>query len=215
MAAFPAVTPDERGYTLGEVPTAEYRGEGGVAIRFTQGSLMVGQQLTLPFTNRPLSQIESIWDHYHAQESDTFTLPSAVWCGHSGGDAMADSSLVWRYAQPVEPEHVKGQKYSVTVVLEAVGVAIAGTTVDSPITSDDLGIVEAVAISALPPRPTPIPDPEITPPVIVVTPDATAQLPPGVVTVGSGAVIRWSTAGIPETGEVSVGSSATLETGTI
>ena len=213
MAQFPAIAPDERSYTLGEPPTTEFRGEGGVAIRFRQGTLAVGQTLSLPYTNRPRAQIEQIWDHYYAQQGATFALPATVWCAHSGGDGMADPSLVWRYAAPPEVDHNSHGRYSMTVQMEAVGVSIAGTAVDSLLTSDDISTVVGVILPTLPARPEPVPDPPIDPPVVVVVPDATATLPTGEVLADSVATIRWSSAGIPETGEVEIGAEVEMRWG--
>jgi len=213
MAEFPAIAPDERGYTLGAPPTTEFRGEGGVAVQFRQGTIFVGQKLSLPYTNRPRAQIESIWDHYRAQQSATFTLPATIWCAHSGGDAMADASLVWRYASPVEVERVTAGRYSTVVELEAVGVTIPGSAADALITSDDLSSVVGIGAPVLPARPEPVPDPPIVAPTIVTMPDPTPILPAGEVIAGIGATIRWSSGGIPDTGEAVVGGEAELRWG--
>jgi hypothetical protein len=213
MAQFPAIAPDERGYTLGEPPVTEFRGEGGVAVRFRQGTIFVGQALSLPYTNRPKAQIESIWDHYYGQQSATFTLPSTVWCAHTGGDGMADAALVWRYASPPEVDRNSAGRYSMTVQLEAVGVSIAGTAADSLQTSDDLLTVVGIGVPALPARPLPVPDPVIQPPVTVTVPDTSAVVPAGEVVAGAGVTLRWSSAGIPDTGEVLIGSEVELRYG--
>ena len=126
---------------------------------------------------------------------------------------MADASLVWRYAAPPEVERNSHSRYSMTVQLEAVGVSIAGTAVDSLLTSDDISTVVGIILPALPARPEPVPDPAIDPPVVVVVPDATATLPVGEVLAGSGATIRWSSASIPETGDVEIGAEVELRWG--
>lgn len=210
MAQFPALTPDERGYDLGQVPTAEYRGEGGVAVLFTTGSIAVGQRLVLPFTRRPRAEIEAIWDHYRAQQRATFTLPADVWCGHADGAAMADASLVWRYAEVPEVEWGSAGNYSITVTLEAVGLSIGPTVAGAILATGDVGAVTGAAITALPSKPTPIPDPTPESPVTVSTPAPESLTPAGVVAVGIGAELRHSSIGLPESGQVAAGAEVEL-----
>ena len=80
MAQFPAIAPDERSYTLGEPPTTEFRGEGGVAIRFKQGTLAVGQTLSLPYTNRPSADRADLGSLLRATERHFHTAGNGVVC---------------------------------------------------------------------------------------------------------------------------------------
>lgn len=210
MAQFPALTPDERTYTFGAKPQAEFRGEGNVPVLFQTGSLAVGHRLTLPFTNRPLAEVESIWDHFRAQQRDTFTLPAQAWCGHTGGDTVIDGSLVFRYVEAAAPERVSAGNYSITVTLEAVGVAIGPTGAASALADSDAGTIEAIELDALPARPEPVPDPEPDTPTIVDTPPTTAQTPAGVVLIGANAELRFSTHGFLDPIEVLAGENVDL-----
>lgn len=135
MAEYPAITPDRRSYSLGRIPTAEHVGASGIAYMTQVGTLAVGQTLELPYNNRPASELAQIVDHYETQHGEPFTLPAAIWCGHTGGDAIADATLRWIYAAAPEPEPAgSGRFYQLTVSLVAVGVSI-GPTVSSPVLS--------------------------------------------------------------------------------
>jgi hypothetical protein len=202
MAEFPAITPDQRSYSLGRIPTAEHVGASGIAYLSQVGTLAVGQTLELPYANRPAAELSQIVDHHENQHGDPFTLPAAIWCGHPAGDAIADVSLRWIYTAAPEPEPAgSGRFYRLTVSLQAVGVSI-GPTVSGPVLSGgDAESIIGAALPALPPRPTPIPDPDILPPTIVETPSPDGQLPAGE-GIAEGAIeIRFSTNGLPDPAE--------------
>jgi hypothetical protein len=202
MAEFPAITPDQRSYSLGRIPTAEHVGASGIAYLSQVGTLAVGQTLELPYDNRPAAELSQIVDHHENQHGDPFTLPAAIWCGHAGGDAIADVSLRWIYTAAPEPEPAgSGRFYRLTVSLQAVGVTI-GPTVSGPVLSGgDAGSIIGAALPALPPRPTPIPDPDILPPTIVETPSPDGQLPAGEGIVEGAMEMRFSTHGLADPGE--------------
>lgn len=143
MAAFPTLTPHERNYDLGQVPTSEFRGEGAVAVLFRTGTLRVGQRLQLVYQNRPKAEVQSIWEHYYGQQNAEFTVPSQVWCGHSAGATIADSSLRWRYAERPEPVRVSAGVYSITVTLEAIGISIAATAAGL-LELSDVGVIDGL-----------------------------------------------------------------------
>jgi hypothetical protein len=153
MAEFPAITPDQRSYSLGRIPTAEHVGASGIAYLSRVGTLAVGQTLELPYDYRPAAELSQIVDHHENQHGDPFTLPAAIWCGHAGGDAIADVSLRWIYTTAPEPEPAgSGRFYRLTVSLLAVGVTI-GPTVSGPVLSGgDAGSIIGAALPALPPR---------------------------------------------------------------
>jgi hypothetical protein len=202
MAEYPAITPDQRSYSLGRIPYAEHVGASGVAYLSRIGTLAVGQTLELPYDNRPGAELAQIVDHHETQHGEPFTLPAAIWCGHTGGDAIADVTLRWVYAAAPEPEPAgSGRFFRLTVSLLAVGVSI-GPTVSGPVLSGgDAESIIGAALPALPPRPTPIPDPDILPPTIVQTPSADGQLPAGE-GIAEGAIeIRFSTNGLPDPAE--------------
>ena len=202
MAEFPAITPDQRSYSLGRIPYAELVGASGIAYLSRMGTFAIGQTLELPYDNRPAAELSQIVDHHENQHGDPFTLPAAIWCGHAGGDAIADVSLRWIYTAAPEPEPAgSGRFYRLTVSLQAVGVTI-GPTVSGPVLSGgDAGSIIGAALPALPPRPTPIPDPDILPPVIVETPSPDGQLPAGEGIAEGTIEIRFSTNGLPDPAE--------------
>ena len=202
MAEYPAITPDQRSYSIGRIPYAEHVGASGIAYLFRIGTLAVGQTLELPYDNRPAAELSQIVDHHENQHGEPFTLPAAIWCGHSEGDAIADVSLRWIYGAAPEPEPAgSGRFYRLTVSLLAVGVSI-GPTVSGPVLSGgDAESIIGAALPALPPRPTPIPDPDILPPTIVETPSPDGQLPAGE-GIAEGAIeIRFATNGLPDPAE--------------
>jgi hypothetical protein len=210
MATFPAITPDERRYSIGWIPTAEYIGPSGVAYLYRIGTLAVGQTLELPYDTRPTAEISAIVAHFEGQNGDAFELPAAVWCGHEGGDAIADASLRWIYTSRPEPEFVSAGFYSLSVTLEAVGLTI-GPTVSGPVTSSGVAeLITGAPLPTLPPRPQPIPDPDILPPVITETESTDGQLPAGTVETVGLADLRHSSFALPDTGEVITEGTADL-----
>lgn len=198
MATFPAHTPDSREYTLGQVPQEEFRGEGAVPIQFQTGSIPVGQRLTLPYTNRRLAVVEAIWDHYHSQQRTPFELPPEVWCGHPAGASIADPALRWRYVEALPPERVSTGVYSLTVTLEAAGVAIPPTGENYILSEAQSAAIAAVEVPAMPPRPLPLPDPPVEDAIIVVVPPVNTALPPLVLELAVPAEIRSASVGFLE-----------------
>lgn len=202
MAEYPAITPDQRSYSLGRIPTAEHVGASGITYLSQVGTLAVGQTLELPYDNRPAAELSQIVDHHENQHGEPFTLPVAIWCGHIGGADIEDVTLRWIYGAAPEPEPAgSGRFYRLTVSLLAVGVSI-GPTVSGPVLSGgDAESIIGAALPALPPRPTPIPDPDILPPTITETPSLDGQLPAGEGIVEGAIEIRFSTNGLPDPGE--------------
>ena len=202
MAEYPAITPDQRSYSLGRIPYAEHVGASGVAYLSRIGTLAVGQTLELPYDNRPAAELAQIVEHHETQHGEPFTLPAAIWCGHTGGADIADVTLRWVYVSAPEPEPAgSGRFYRLTVSLLAVGVSI-GPTVSGPVLSGgDAESIIGAALPALPPRPTPIPDPDILPPTITETPSTDGQLPAGEGIVEGAMEMRFSTHGLADPGE--------------
>ena len=202
MAEYPAITPDQRSYSLGRIPYAEHVGASGVAYLSGIGTLAVGQTLELPYDNRPAAELAQIVEHHETQHGEAFTLPAAIWCGHTGGADIADVTLRWVYVSAPEPEPAgSGRFYRLTVSLLAVGVSI-GPTVSGPVLSGgDAESIIGAALPALPPRPTPIPDPDILPPTITETPSADGQLPVGDGIVDGVMEMRFSTHGLADPGD--------------
>ena len=203
MAEYPAITSDQRSYSIGRIPYAEHVGASGIAYLSRIGTLAVGQTLELPYDNRPAAELAQIVDHHETQHGEPFTLPAAIWCGHTGGADIADVTLRWVYVSAPEPEPAgrNARFFRLTVSLLAVGVSI-GPTVSGPVLSGgDAESIIGAALPALPPRPTPIPDPDILPPTIVETPSADGQLPVGEGIVEGVMEMRFSTHGLADPGE--------------
>lgn len=202
MAEYPAITPDQRSYSLGRIPYAEHVGASGVAYLSRIGTLAVGQTLDLPYDYRPAAELAQIVEHHETQHGEPFTLPAAIWCGHTGGADIAEVTLRWVYVSAPEPEPAgSGRFYRLTVSLLAVGVSI-GPTVSGPVLSGgDADSIIGAALPALPPRPTPIPDPDILPPTITETPSADGQLPVGDGIVEGVMEMRFSTHGLADPGD--------------
>lgn len=210
MADFPSLTPDERPYALGEIPTAEYRGEANVPVLFRLGTVAVGATLELPYTNRPTADIQSIRDHYLAQQLTPFALPAAVWCGHTASSTIAAAGLVWVYTEEPELVYVSHGFASTRVTLQAVGVNIAATTAGPVLIAGTYGGILGQSAPDPPPKPAPIPDPTPTPAVIVNTPPTETQVPPARIGVGAQAELRIGFRGFFTTGNVEVGTAATV-----
>jgi hypothetical protein len=208
MAQFPAITPNERFYTIGQIPTAEYSGLSGIAYLYRVGTLAVGQTLELPYSNRPTAEIDQITDHFDTQHGEAFTLPAAVWCGNDDGGGIADVSLQWIYTAAPEPEYVSAGYYSLTVALQAVGITIGPTTSGPVLSGGAAGAIIGAALPNLPPRPTPIPDPDVLPPVITETPSPDGQLPVARLGRGGSVDMRFGTHGLPATATLGRGGSA-------
>ena len=208
-ADFPALTPDERPYVLGEVPTAEHRGDGNVPILFRLGSIQVGAQLELLYTKRPTADIKAIWDHY-LSTTGPFALPAAVWCGHPAAATIAPAGLLWQYLGQPEVEWGGHGFASTRVQLEAVGQTIGPTVVVPSLITGFYGGILGVAAPPPSVRPEPVPDPVPTPPVITDTPPTENQLPAGIITFGSMAELRIGLGGFFSTGNIEYGSAVTL-----
>lgn len=210
MTAFPALTPNERIYDLGEKPVSEYRGEGAVAVLFRNGSVRVGQRLQLPFLNRSPSEVEQIWNHYYDQQNATFTVPSQVWCGHAAGATIADAGLQWKYIERPEPSRVAAGIYSITVTIMAVGINLSAPAAGALRASGAGCNIIGTQSAPLPQRPTPVPDPPVLPPVVTQTAPATGQLPVGTMGLGATIELRYATAGLPAPGEIGAGAAIEL-----
>jgi hypothetical protein len=210
MATFPAINPDEgKIYSPGQVPTETYTGPSGVPYPFRLGTVQVGAPLDLPFTNRPMADINSIWDHYSAQQLDPFDLPSAVWCANAATATIAGAGLQWRYREPPSPERLSPGFGSITVRLVSAGSTIGPTTTATPAAGSFAGIT-GVGVPSAPAAPTPIPDPPILPPTTTIAGPTELVVPPCAIGVGAAVELRHGTAGLAATGGVGIGASVTL-----
>ena len=214
MATFPAINPDEgKVYSPGQVPTETYTGPKGVPYPFRLGTLQVGAPLDLPFTNRPMADIDAILDHHTAQQLDPFDLPAAVWCANTATATIAGAGLQWRYREPPSPERLSNGFGNITVRLVSAGSTIGPTTTATPAVGAFAGIIGA-GVPTAPTPPTPIPDPPILPPTTTIAGPTELIVPPGVIAIGSAVELRHGTAGFMATGGVAIGSAVELRHGT-
>lgn len=123
MATYPALTPNGRNLSFGNYPQLEYVGTSGVSTRFLQGTLRVGQRLTLVYNSLSETDINQIYSHYDGQQGTllSFTLPAAVWAGYSSVPISA-VDYEWRYAAPLTIGTSGVNRFTVTVELESVSV---------------------------------------------------------------------------------------------
>lgn len=102
MAAFPALVPSSRSFTLGTHPTAVFRSSGGARGAARQGIGSHGHQMSLGFTGLTVAQAALIRAHYRSQggTAETFDLPSEVTGGMFNVPLVA--GLQWRYKDAPE-----------------------------------------------------------------------------------------------------------------
>ena len=100
MADFPAITPNERTFGLGNNPQQRYESPDGVGVRFLHSNTKrLGQTLSLGFVALTETQINQITDHFAGQEGSliAFDLPAEIWSGYTTVPVNA-SDYQWRYA---------------------------------------------------------------------------------------------------------------------
>lgn len=118
MATFPSLTPNARTLGLGDYPQLLHTSSSGVSVRFLQGTKRVQQTLSLEYRALPEASINSIYDHYAAQEGTLipFALPSEVWAGYSSVPISA-VDYQWRYADAFSVEPIGQNRFNVTIEL--------------------------------------------------------------------------------------------------
>lgn len=91
---FPALIPDERQYTLGQIPLARRQDLSGGNVRFLKGTETVKHRLTMPFTQRTAADARAIFKHWRGTQGTfiPFDVGSETWCGNSDYP-----DLTWRY----------------------------------------------------------------------------------------------------------------------
>jgi len=210
MPTFPAINPDEgKVYSPGTVPTESYVGPGGVPYLFRLGTVQVGAPVELPFTNRPFTDIDAIWNHYTTQELDPFDLPSAVWCANSATATIAGVGVLWRYQDMPSVERISPGWGSITVRIISAGNAIGATVAATPAAGLFAGIV-AGGVPSAPPPPTPVADPPIVPATTTVTGPPDLIFAPFSVLIDSGVELIHSSVGFPSTGVVGISGDIDL-----
>jgi hypothetical protein len=119
MAAFPAITPSTRRYGFGMFPVTAVAGFGGGAVRFLHGITRSGINLELGFESLSETEAQQLRDHYRGQDGgySEFTLPNAIWAGHSSPNNIPPSGAAWIYAEQPSETHRVGLLFDVRVRL--------------------------------------------------------------------------------------------------
>lgn len=122
MAAFPALRPASRRYSLGVYPVSEQRGFGGGSVRFLHGAGNYGHSLELGFVLLTAAEAKLLRDHYRLQQGGylPFSLSPEVWAGHTSATDLVPTTTLWRYDKAPEETHRKGALVDVTVALASV-----------------------------------------------------------------------------------------------
>tara|TARA_Y100000033_G_scaffold46264_1_gene50551 strand:- start:333 stop:710 length:378 start_codon:yes stop_codon:yes gene_type:complete len=122
--AFPSLTPTGRQFSPGDFPNKKFNSQSGVEIRILYGSRRVNAVLSLSYDNLTDANAELFLDDYSDRLGTfrTFTLPSAVFEGWSGGASKIDApaGTKWRYDSEPQLQSVRPGISSVTVSLRAV-----------------------------------------------------------------------------------------------
>lgn len=122
MAAFPALEPLERSYSLGSHPISAASFVNGDETRFLHGSVSFGVPVALAFRALTLTQARLISDHWDGQGTvRAFTIPAEIWRMHASRYDVVPVAFAWRYAGPPEEARASGGLFDVSVSLVAVG----------------------------------------------------------------------------------------------
>lgn len=118
MATFPALTPVERTYSVGEFKLDRRDDLSGAAVRYPRSTVATGHELSLSFLLLAESEAIKILDHYRIVQGDfvPFRLRPETWCGTD----VAYSDLVWRYDSPPSVQRDGPRTFSIEVNLRSV-----------------------------------------------------------------------------------------------
>ena len=123
MAAFPALEPYGRSFDFGDFAMSETNAFAGGSIRFTHSDEALGHGLTLEYLEISEADMDAIRDHYRERQGGylSFTLPAIIWQGHPDVETLVPAVGRWKYAGPLEEQHLPGKLYNVSVPLQYVG----------------------------------------------------------------------------------------------
>lgn len=123
MATFPAIEPTTRSYDFGDYAMSEANAFAGGSMRFLHADEPLGNGLTLDYQEISQADMDTIRTHYRTQEGGylSFELPAIVWLGHPTNTTIAPATARWKYAAPLEEEHLQGKLYNVSIPLQYVG----------------------------------------------------------------------------------------------
>ncbi len=122
MAAFPALRPATRRYSMGTFPVTTKTGFGGGSVRFRHGATASGHTLEMGFSNLTQAEAKLIRDHYRGQQGGylAFSLSTDAWAGHTSATDLVPATTRWRYAAPPAEQQKSGGFVDLTVSLESV-----------------------------------------------------------------------------------------------
>jgi non-ribosomal peptide synthetase component F len=122
MAAFPAIEPLERSYSLGSHAISAATFANGDETRFLHGTVAFGVPVSLSFRALTLTQARLISDHFAGQGTiRPFTIPVELWRMHASRYDVLPAGFAWKYAAAPEETPASGGLFDVAVSLVAVG----------------------------------------------------------------------------------------------
>jgi len=122
MAAFPAIEPLDRSYSLGSHPISAATFNNGDETRFLHGSVAFGVPVSLSFKALSLTQARLISAHWDGQGTiRPFTIPVELWRMHASRYDVVPAGWAWKYAAPPDETPASGGLFDVSVSLIAVG----------------------------------------------------------------------------------------------
>jgi len=127
MAQFPTLEPYGRSFDFGDFAMSEANAFAGGSMRFSHSDEALNHSLTLEYLEISDADMKAIRDHYREQQGGylSFTLPAIIWQGHLDAETIVPAAGRWKYAGPLEEEHLHGKLYNVTVALQYVGASFA------------------------------------------------------------------------------------------
>jgi len=123
MATFPELEPNTRSYDFGVFPLTEEPSLSAGIVRFRHSTTPQNYQLTLGYTAISDAQATLIRNHYQGQGGGyrSFPLPPIIWKGHTFSGNIAPYTMLWRYSETPEEEHLTVGRINVTIALVSDG----------------------------------------------------------------------------------------------
>lgn len=128
MAAFPALKPAARRYSMGIFPVTEQRGFGGGSIRFRHGNIAYSHNLEMSFVALTQADAKLLRDHYREQQGGyrSFQLSANAWAGHADFNDLVPNTTYWRYSGALQEKHLSDGRINIDVALISVPAFIIG-----------------------------------------------------------------------------------------
>lgn len=123
MATFPELEPNTRSYDFGVFPLTEEPSLSAGIVRFRHSATQQNYQLTLGYNAISDAQATLIRNHYQSQGGGyrSFPLPPIIWKGHTFSGNIAPYTMLWRYSDTPEEEHLDIGRINVTIALVSDG----------------------------------------------------------------------------------------------